>query len=65
MVASYAICWLPYITTGIIGVKQKVVFYLAMINSITDPVIYICANRDLRSILLKKCFTSKTIICSR
>ena len=62
MVASYVFCWLPFIALEFSGVRcNKIVFYLAISNSVVDPVTYISFNREIRSIIRKTFCTKKRL----
>ena len=66
MVASYVFCWLPYIALEFRGVHgNKIVFYLAISNSIVDPLTYISFNREIRSIIRRKFCAKKRLQTSK
>ena len=64
LMTSYIVCWLPitvrlFITTKKDSYVTTFTEYLAMLNSIADPVIYVSLNSELRSVIIAKIVTRR------
>ena len=64
LMTSYFICWLPitvhmFLTSEIDSFVRRFALYVAMLNSVADPLIYISLSSELKSVITAKKFSRR------